>query len=104
MTIDQVSSAAASNIYKTAQNISGDKGLSSDNDGVSFGNMVKEGVRDTIQSVRQGEQASAAAVTGEADINDVVDAITKAELTLQTVVTVRDRMISAYQDIMRMPI
>ena len=47
---------------------------------------------------------SAMAVTGEADITDVVQAVTSAELTLQTVVAVRDRMISAYQEIMRMPI
>jgi len=47
---------------------------------------------------------SAQAVTGEADLTDVVAAITSAELTLQTVVAVRDRLISAYQEIMRMPI
>jgi flagellar hook-basal body complex protein FliE len=47
---------------------------------------------------------SAKAVTGEADLTDVVTAVTNAELTLQTVVSVRDRLISAYQEIMRMPI
>jgi flagellar hook-basal body complex protein FliE len=47
---------------------------------------------------------SAKAVTGEADIVDVVQAVGNAEITLQTVVAVRDRVISAYQEIMRMPI
>ena len=54
--------------------------------------------------MKSGEDMAAKAVTGEADLTDVVQAISSAELTLQTVVSVRDRMISAYQDIMRMPI
>ena len=47
---------------------------------------------------------SAAAIQNKADLTEVVTAITNAEVTLQTVVAVRDRMISAYQQIMRMPI
>jgi flagellar hook-basal body complex protein FliE len=40
----------------------------------------------------------------EAELTDVVTAVSNAELTLQTVVTIRDRVIQAYQDIIRMPI
>ena len=54
--------------------------------------------------MRSGEDASARAVTGEAELTEVVQAVTAAEVTLETVVAVRDRMISAYQEIMRMPI
>ena len=43
-------------------------------------------------------------VSGEGDIVDVVTAISAAEMTIETVVSVRDRMVSAYQEIMRMPI
>ena len=43
MAIDKVNTAAAANIYKTAQNIGADMGVASDKDGVSFGSMVKEG-------------------------------------------------------------
>ena len=104
MAVDQVSSAAAANIYKTAQNVGAGKGVGSDSEGVSFGDMIKDNAQSAIQSVRRGEQASASAITGDADITDVVEAVTQAEMTLQTVVAVRDRMISAYQEIMRMPI
>ncbi len=44
------------------------------------------------------------AVAGEASITEVVQAVARAELALQTATTIRDRMVQAYQDIMRMPI
>ena len=47
---------------------------------------------------------TAKAVVGEADLVEVVTAVNSAEMALQTVVTVRDRVISAYQEILRMPI
>jgi flagellar hook-basal body complex protein FliE len=47
---------------------------------------------------------SIAGVAGKADVNDVVTAVTTAEVTLQTVVAIRDKVISAYQDILRMPV
>src|SRR5260221_305873 len=54
--------------------------------------------------LKQGEAASLKAVTGKADISEVVTAVTNAEVALQTVTAVRDRVIQAYQDILRMPI
>ena len=47
---------------------------------------------------------SVAAAAGKADIVDVVSSVTNAEVTLQAVVAVRDKVIEAYQDIMKMPI
>ena len=47
---------------------------------------------------------SARAVAGQAEMVDVVTAVSNAEMVLETVTTVRDRVISAYQEIMRMPI
>ena len=41
---------------------------------------------------------------GKADMVDVVTAMSQAELAMETMVTVRDRVISAYEEIMRMPI
>lgn len=72
--------------------------------GDSFLGALKEATQKSIDTMRSGETMSAKAVTGEADITDVVQAVTAAELTLQTVVSIRDRMVSAYQEIMRMPI
>ena len=50
------------------------------------------------------EKASVAAVGQGADLNHVITAVAEAEVTLQTVVAVRERIIEAYKDIMRMPI
>jgi flagellar hook-basal body complex protein FliE len=69
-----------------------------------FGSMVREMVSDTIEAGHRGEQMSAQGVMGTADISDVVMAVNNAELSLQMVVGVRDRVIQAYQEIVRMPI
>ena len=52
----------------------------------------------------QGRGGGDPAVAGQTSLQEVVEAVNAAELTLQTVVAVRDRMIAAYQEIMRMPI
>jgi len=77
---------------------------SSDDDGVSFSDFLQKTTTDSIDTLKKGEEMSAAAVMGEANLTDVVQAVSAAEITLQTVVTVRDRLVSAYQEIMRMPI
>lgn len=98
-----VNPALVANAYSTTQK--GSSGLSAVSpSGPSFGDMLRAGIQDTIDTVKIGEASSAAAIAGKADLNDVVQAITKAELTLQTVVAIRDRLVTAYQDILRMPI
>jgi flagellar hook-basal body complex protein FliE len=54
--------------------------------------------------MHKSEQVSAAAVVGKADLTEVITAVTNAELTLQTATTVRDKVVQAYQEILRMPI
>jgi flagellar hook-basal body complex protein FliE len=73
-------------------------------DGISFSDFLKEKAYETVDTLKASETASAKGVTGENDLVDIVEAVTAAELTLQTVVSVRDRLVSAYQEIMRMPI
>lgn len=72
--------------------------------GSSFLDLVKSGVQDTIKANQAAERLSVDAIAGRADLTDVVTAISHAEATLSTVVRVRDRMITAYQQILRMPI
>jgi flagellar hook-basal body complex protein FliE len=70
----------------------------------SFGNILADTVKDAMSSMRAGEAAAAQGAAGQGDVVQVVNAVTAAELTLETVVAIRDKVISAYQDIMRMPI
>lgn len=72
--------------------------------GPSFQDLVGETARNAVTTMRRGEAMSAAAVTGTADLADVVQAVNNAELTLQSVIAVRDRVMNAYQEILRMPI
>jgi flagellar hook-basal body complex protein FliE len=70
----------------------------------SFGSMVENMVTETGDSLRQAETASAKQVAGKGDLVDVVTAIGAAETALDTVVAVRDKVVSAYNDIMHMQI
>jgi flagellar hook-basal body complex protein FliE len=72
--------------------------------GSGFGEMLSEALQSTVDAQKTAEATSAKAVAGKADVTDVVTAVTSAEVALDTVVAVRDRVISAYQEIMRMPI
>ena len=94
--------AAAANAYANTQR-SGAVPGTEPRDKASFGDMIRDIAVKSMQTMRGAETASAKAVAGTASLPEVVQAITAAELTLQTVVTVRDRMMSAYQEIMRMP-
>ncbi len=72
--------------------------------GKSFADMVGEAASGAIESGKQSEKLSAMAIAGKADLTEVVNAVTNAEVTLKTVLAIRDRVIQAYQEIARMPI
>lgn len=84
--------------------IGGDVGGTAGAASGGFGAMVEQMVTDTATSMRQAEAASARQVAGKGDLIDVVTAIGAAETALDTVVAVRDRVVNAYSDIMRMQI
>ena len=69
-----------------------------------FASLLGPRLDATRASLRGSEAKSIEALTGKASLQDVVEAVTEAELSLQKMTAVRDRVISAYQEIMRMPI
>ena len=70
----------------------------------SFGDFLSDAFKDSMQTMKQGEQMATQQVAGNANIVDVVNAVNAAEITLDTVVAVRDKVVQAYQSIMNMPI
>ncbi len=72
--------------------------------GASFSDVLAQSLNGAIEVGRKGEQVSLRAIANQADLNEIVTAVSSAEMTLQTVVAIRDRVIQAYQDIIRMPI
>ncbi len=76
----------------------------SDINGTSFGDMLKTSLNSAVDAQHTSEKVSASAVMGQANITDVLQAVTEAEMKLDTVLAIRDRVISAYEQIMRSPI
>ena len=72
--------------------------------GASFGDMLSNVLNEAATTGQAAEAKAGALMQGKGDIVDVVTAVNAAELSLQTVVAIRDRVISAYQEVMRMPI
>lgn len=102
MTVSLTDALAA---YRNAANALGNQGSEPAKSGAAdFSNLVKDAIGTSAETMARGEKLSIQSVAGKAELTDVVTAVTSAELTLQTVVAVRDRVISAYQEIMRMPI
>jgi flagellar hook-basal body complex protein FliE len=72
--------------------------------GTGFGDMLQRAVQGAIDAGHAADAQSLQAISGHADVTAVVTAVSKAELALQTTATIRDRVVAAYQDIMKMPI
>ena len=72
--------------------------------GPSFPELVGQALDKAISTGYKGESISAKAIAGKAELTDLVTAIDNVDLALNTVVSMRDRMINAYNDIIRMPI
>jgi flagellar hook-basal body complex protein FliE len=72
--------------------------------GSNFSDFLSGAIKDSISTIRQGEAAATAQVQGKANLVDVVQQVNSAELTLDTVVAVRDKVVAAYQSIMNMPV
>ncbi len=69
-----------------------------------FGQALEEALSETLRSAKEADAKAMQALTGSANITEVVTAVARAELALQTTVAIRDRVIQAYQEVMRMPI
>ncbi len=95
--------AAARAYLEAANPAAGAKGPTGADAG-GFGEMVAEAMQGAVEAGQNTEAQIAAVVQGKGDMVDVVTAIAETELAMETMVTVRDRMISAYQEIMNMPI
>ncbi len=70
----------------------------------SFGALLNNAFAETTASLQAGETAAAQVAAGDANLVDVVTAVSAAEVSLETALAVRNRVIEAYQEIMRMPI
>ena len=72
--------------------------------GPSFGALLKDALGGVVEAGRKSDAQTQAMAVGKANIVDVVTAVSETEVAVQTMVSVRDKVIQAYEEIMRMPI
>lgn len=95
-------SAGAAAAYASAGQAGGQAGGQAAATG--FGDLVTRAVEQGVSVSRSAEAASTQALMGQGSVTEAVLAISRAELALQTAVSLRDRVVSAYQEVMRMPV
>ena len=67
-------------------------------------NCCKNAAGHVLDAGRRTDNQTHAMASGKANVVDVVTAVAETEVAVETMVAVRDRVISAYEEIMRMPI
>lgn len=70
----------------------------------AFTDLLGSSLEASRDAAYQGEVLSSKSIANGAELHELVTAVSNAELTLNTVVAVRDKVINAYQDIIKMPI
>ena len=68
------------------------------------GNVLGRAAQDFASTLRESEGQAMTAIKTGADPHALVQALTQTELAVETVVTVRDKVVQAYQEILRMPV
>jgi len=98
--------AIAANAYRVAQGLANrpDPRQIAETGRPDFAQMVRSAVGEVIDQGRQAEAKTLAYANGKADVVDVVTAVAETQTAFETMVTLRDKVIAAYEDIMKMPI
>lgn len=73
-------------------------------DGGGIGDAMMQAVQSFTDTLATGEQTARAAMTGGADPHALVQALASSQLAVETVTTLRDKVVEAYQEILRMPV
>lgn len=102
--IDANQAYAAALTRGTGGSVAGGQAVGEAAGGSAFSALVESMAGQVEQTSRNAEAMTAKAVAGEASLVDVVTAVNNAEMVLDTVTAVRDRVVRAYEEIMRMPI
>lgn len=103
------SPSVAANAYASLAKIVDSAGAaggakSGETGGVSFGTLLKETLGNVMDAGRKSDAQTISMAQGKANVMDVVTAVAETDVAVSTLVSVRDRVIQSYEDIMRMPI
>jgi flagellar hook-basal body complex protein FliE len=119
--IDQIQNVSSLSLTRGLDEVSTDKSSSSfgslgtsalgstaltpgQNTGQSFGEMLGNMAADTVNNLKGAESMSFKAIQGKANTREVVDAVLEAQQSLQTALSFRDKIVSAYLEVTKMQI
>ena len=100
------SPTVAANAYASLAKIIEQPGAAkgSETGGPSFSALLKDAIGNVVDAGKKSDAQSTAMASGKASVMDVVTAGAVTDVAVSTLVSVRDRVIQSYEDIMRMPI
>lgn len=93
-------STLAAQGYTALRPATAPKPSAGDQPGEAFAKMAG----DFADTLKEGEQVAMASMAGNADPHALVQALAQTELAVETAVTVRNKVVEAYQEILRMPV
>jgi flagellar hook-basal body complex protein FliE len=82
----------------------GGAGKGGEASGPSFSSVLKDALGSVAEVGRKSDTQTVAMAQGKANVMDVVTAVAETDVAVSTLVSVRDRVIAAYEDILKMPI
>ena len=97
-----IAANAYANLARVLENSGAGKG--NEPSGQSFASLLKDAAGSVMESGRKSDAQTVAMAAGKANVMDVVTAVADTDVAVSTLVSVRDRVIAAYEDIMKMPI
>jgi flagellar hook-basal body complex protein FliE len=95
---------AATAAARYGQIADGTTGTGSNSTGTDFSALLGNALQGVVQAGHQADAQSGQALLGQGNLTDVVNAVSQADLALQTTTAIRDRVVQAYQDIIKMAI
>ena len=100
------SPTVAANAYANLARIldTGGAGKGGEASGPSFRSVLKDALGSVAEAGRKSDAQTVAMAQGKANVMDVVTAVAETDVAVSTLVSVRDRVIQAYEDILKMPI
>lgn len=101
--INEATSAYSNALNQLKKAAGPDMGVSDTSSASVFGDMLKQSLQTAVEAQHKSEKISGQALAGKADMTDVLQAVTDAEMALNTVLAVRDKVVQAYEAVMRTP-
>ena len=94
----------AARAYQAAQSLPAAKVAPESAQAPSFSEMLGNTAQDALQTIRAGDEAAVAGLQGRMSPQQVVEATMAMESAVKVTTAVRDRVVEAYQEILRMAV